>query len=181
MNYHNNLNISTFFHRIWVGEEERRIPLFSLVVWWSPLMDVLGYPWVPLTPTNLTKKIHTILPNYLWEIWVRSNFLPILHQHEAWKENIEQELGRRLNRSIIDEHGEILTTLTSSFILHILDLLLYYPCLWFLLGVISTRLIHLIFNYLPGLVGLELMQNICKGRFLKHCRSVLTKKDRKIF
>ena len=32
------------------------------------------------------------------------------------------------------------------------------------LGVISSRLIHLIFNYRPGLVGLELTQNICKGR-----------------
>ena len=33
-----------------------------------------------------------------------------------------------------------------------------------MLGVISSRLIHLIFNYRPGLVGLELTQNICEGR-----------------
>ena len=29
---------------------------------------------------------------------------------------------------------------------------------------ISTRLIQLIFNHRPGLVGLELTQNICEGR-----------------
>ena len=33
-----------------------------------------------------------------------------------------------------------------------------------LLGVMMSRLIHLIFNYRPGLVGLELTQNICEGR-----------------
>ena len=33
-----------------------------------------------------------------------------------------------------------------------------------MLGVITSRLIHLIFNYPPGLVGLELTQNICEGR-----------------
>ena len=33
-----------------------------------------------------------------------------------------------------------------------------------LLGVITSRLIHLIFNYRPRLVGLELTQNICEGR-----------------
>ena len=32
------------------------------------------------------------------------------------------------------------------------------------LGVIISRLIHLIFNYRSGLVGLELTQNICEGR-----------------
>ena len=33
-----------------------------------------------------------------------------------------------------------------------------------LLGKISSWLIYLIFNYQPGLVGLELTQNICEGR-----------------
>ena len=33
-----------------------------------------------------------------------------------------------------------------------------------MLGVITFRLIHLIFNYRPGFVGLELTQNICEGR-----------------
>ena len=33
-----------------------------------------------------------------------------------------------------------------------------------MLGVISSRSIHLIFNYRSGLVGLELTQNICEGR-----------------
>ena len=32
------------------------------------------------------------------------------------------------------------------------------------LGVIMSKLIHLIVNYQLGLVGLELAQNICKGR-----------------
>ena len=43
------------------------------------------------------------------------------------------------------------------------------------LGVLSTRLIHLIFNYRLGLVELELLQNICKGRgVLRCCRNILT-------
>ena len=33
-----------------------------------------------------------------------------------------------------------------------------------LLGVIMSKLIHLIFNYRLGLVSLELTQNICEGR-----------------
>ena len=33
-----------------------------------------------------------------------------------------------------------------------------------LFGVIMSKLIHLIFNYRSGLVGLELTQNICEGR-----------------
>ena len=31
-------------------------------------------------------------------------------------------------------------------------------------GCVLLSQIHLIFNYWPGLVGLELIQNICKGR-----------------
>ena len=46
-----------------------------------------------------------------------------------------------------------------------------------LLGVIMSKLIHLIFNYRLGLVGLELTQNICEGR---GCRvNILTKKRSK--
>ena len=48
-----------------------------------------------------------------------------------------------------------------------------------MLGVILTRLIHLIFNYRLGLVGLEFIKNICEGRFLRHCRSILTNKRSK--
>ena len=33
-----------------------------------------------------------------------------------------------------------------------------------MLGVITSRLIQLIFNYQLGLVGLDLLQNICEGR-----------------
>ena len=45
------------------------------------------------------------------------------------------------------------------------------------LGVIMFKLIHLIFNYSPGLVTLELTQNICKGR---ECRvNILTNKRSK--
>ena len=33
-----------------------------------------------------------------------------------------------------------------------------------ILGAISSRLIHLIFNYQPGLAGLELTKNICESR-----------------
>ena len=48
-----------------------------------------------------------------------------------------------------------------------------------MLGVIMPRLFHLIFYYRPGLVGLELLQNICEGR---GCHvNILTKKDRNIF
>ena len=42
------------------------------------------------------------------------------------------------------------------------------------LGVIMSKLIHLFFNYQPGLVKLELTQNICEGR---GCRvNILTNK-----
>ena len=33
-----------------------------------------------------------------------------------------------------------------------------------MLGVLLSKLIHLFFNYQPGLVSLELTQNICEGR-----------------
>ena len=46
-----------------------------------------------------------------------------------------------------------------------------------MLGVIIPRLIHLIFNYRLGLVGFELLQNICEGR---GCRvNILTNKGLK--
>ena len=41
------------------------------------------------------------------------------------------------------------------------------------------RLIHLIFNYRPGLVGFELLQNICEGRGWRV--NILTNKRSKIF
>ena len=45
------------------------------------------------------------------------------------------------------------------------------------LGVIMSKLTHLLFNYQPGLVSLELTQNVCKGR---GCRvNILTKKRSK--
>ena len=46
-----------------------------------------------------------------------------------------------------------------------------------MLGIISSRLIHLIFNYQMGLVGLELIKNIYEGR---GCRvNILTNKRSK--
>ena len=46
-----------------------------------------------------------------------------------------------------------------------------------MLGVIMSKLIHLLFNYLSGLVRLELTQNICEGR---ECHvNILTKKRSK--
>ena len=40
--------------------------------------------------------------------------------------------------------------------------------------VTTSRIIYLIFNYLLGLVGLELLQNICEGR--EYCGNILINK-----
>ena len=50
------------------------------------------------------------------------------------------------------------------------------------MGVITTSLIHLIFNYQPGLVSLELIQNIRKGKKAPRVswRYFNKQKDRKI-
>ena len=58
-------------------------------------------------------------------------------------------------------------------------LALQLSALGFMLGVITSRLIHLIFDYRPGLASLELIQNISEGR---GCHvNILTKKYRNIF